>query len=140
MLSQVYEHLLSPMMIHRVNLDALLQLWLTLNNDTGHDDGISTSFDPSKTPQIPLGQTVVTGLLALVSSTPSLPVRTWVLVMQTLTLLANQKIPANNDHGGEVSMVEVMLSDENLMIVIMKFLSGMTSSVSVAATAQLSQV
>ncbi|OWF45700.1 baculoviral IAP repeat-containing protein 6-like isoform X2 [Mizuhopecten yessoensis] len=140
MLSQCYAHLFNNLIPQHTNLDALLQLWLTLNGE-GSSEGSSTqlTFDPSRTPLIPLSTTSMANMLALVNATPSLPVCTWVLVFQSLTLLANQKI-RSHPLGPEQSMVIPMMAERNLMAVITRFLSGTSEYGPIASAAQFSQV
>lgn len=140
MLSQCYAHLFNNLIPQHTNLDALLQLWLTLNGE-GSSDGTSSqlTFDPSRTPLIALSETSMANMLALVNGTPSMPVCTWVLVFQSLTLLANQKIRPN-PLGPEQSMVVAMLADRNLMAVITRFLSGTSEYGPIASAAQFTQV
>lgn len=121
MLSSAYDDLFSQLVQQRVNMDSLLQLWLTLNEEPPLDSTDSqTTFDPCRYPVVPLSVTSVTNLLACVAITPSLPVRTWVLVFHSLTLLANQRIGSEEQR----SMVVAMMADRNLVVIITKFLSG----------------
>lgn len=121
MLSSAYDNLFSQLVQQRVNMDSLLQLWLILNEETPPDATDSQSqFDPSRCPVVPLSVTSVTNLLACVAMTPSLPVRTWVLVFHSLTLLANLRIGTEEQR----SMVVAMMGDRNLVAIITKFLSG----------------
>jgi hypothetical protein len=63
----------------------------------------------------------VKNLLDVVASTPSIQLSTWVLVFQTLSLLANQKVATP---VGDQSMVVAMIADSNLITSIKMFLSG----------------
>ncbi|XP_069118544.1 baculoviral IAP repeat-containing protein 6-like isoform X2 [Argopecten irradians] len=140
MLSQCYAHLFNNLIPQHTNLDALLQLWLTLNGEGGSEGNTSQlAFDPSRTPLILLSATSMANMLALVNATPSLPVCTWVLVFQSLTLLANQKTRLH-PLGPEQSMVIPMLAERNLMAVITRFLSGTSEYGPIASAAQFSQV
>lgn len=136
MLSQCYEHLFRQLVPNRINLDALLQLWVTLNCDSGHDGGQIT-FDPTRTPLIPLSETAVANLLNVVALTPSIQLSTWVLVFQTLSLLANQKV---STPSGDKSMVVSMIADSNLILAIKKFLSGTSEHGPLASAVQYTQV
>ncbi|XP_076097651.1 dual E2 ubiquitin-conjugating enzyme/E3 ubiquitin-protein ligase BIRC6-like isoform X3 [Mytilus galloprovincialis] len=136
MLSQCYEHLFRQLVPNRINLDALLQLWVTLNCDSGHDGGQIT-FDPTRTPLIPLSETAVANLLNVVALTPSIQLSTWVLVFQTLSLLANQKV---STPSGDKSMVVSMIADSNLISAIKKFLSGTSEHGPLASAVQYTQV
>ena len=121
MLSSAYDDLFSQLVQQRVNMDSLLQLWLTLNEEPPLDSTDSqANFDPCRCPVVPLNVSSVTNLLACVAMTPSLPVRTWVLVFHSLTLLANLRIGSEEQR----SMVVAMMADRNLVVIITKFLSG----------------
>ena len=130
MLSHAFNDLFSQLLLQRVNLDSLLHLWLTLNEEPASDDNntIQSTFDPSRCPSVPLSVTSVSNLLACVSLTPNIPIQTWVLVFQSLTLLANLKISSETEAGIERSMVVAMLADSNLVPMITKFLSGSSFS------------
>ncbi|XP_041353670.1 baculoviral IAP repeat-containing protein 6-like isoform X2 [Gigantopelta aegis] len=126
MLSQCFNHLFAQLLTQRVNLETVLQLWLTMNDDGIHDDcPLQPSFDSSRVPSIPLDPLSVTNLLEAVVLTPNLPVRTWVFVFQALCLLSNQRTSAD---GADVSMVSAIISDNSLVQLLTKFLSGTSSS------------
>ena len=129
MLSCAFNDLFSQLLMQRVNLDSLLHLWLTLNEETSSEDNSGQStFDSSRCPSVPLSVTSVSNLLACVTLTPNVPIQTWVLVFQSLTLLANLKISSEMEGGIERSMVVAMLADSNLVPMITKFLSGSSFS------------
>lgn len=154
MLSQCFDSLFAQLLHQRVNLDSLLQLWLTLNEDSiNHDDGSTTSFDPARNPSILLNQTSVTSLLAALAWIPNIPVSTWVLAFHVLTLLCNQRVPSaqqagasssgsasSSSSGGLASMASVVITDSNLTPVLMKFLSGMVITGPASASFQSTQV
>ena len=129
MLSCAFNDLFNQLLLQRVNLDSLLHLWLTLNEESSAEESNGQmSFDPSRPPSIPLSLTSVGNLLACVALTPNIPIQTWVLVFQSLTLLANLKISSETEGGLERSMVVGMLADSNLVPMITKFLSGSSFS------------
>ena len=133
MLSTCFNNLFSQLQLHRLNLDALLLTWLTLNDETTQDENNQSVFDPTKVPSIPLISTAITSLLAALAWSPNLPIRTWVLAFQTLALLANLKYPmadnaASGNQGGERCLATVMISDSNLMSLLIRFLSGSYSA------------
>ena len=129
MLSCAFNDLFSQLLLQRVNLDSLLHLWLTLNEEPSSDDSNGQSmFDPTRSPTIPLSVTSVSNLLASVALTPNIPIQTWVLVFQSLTILANLKISSETEGGIERSMVVAILADSNLVPMITKFLSGSSFS------------
>lgn len=140
MLSQCFNHLFSQLLNRRVNLDTVLQLWLTMNEDSAHDDTpLHTSFDPSRIPSVPLTGSSLAHLLEAVVLTPNLPVRSWVFVFQTLCLFSNQRT-ASQVAGPDVSMVNAVLKESNLMPLLVKFLSGVSTSGPTAASIYYSQV
>lgn len=139
MLSSCYNNLLCHLLPHCSNLDSLLQLWLTLNSEGCMDASGSPVFDSSRTPLIPLSSSSVATLLEVLTAIPSLPISTWVLAFQSLTLVANQRLPSHSDVG-EMSMIVPLLSDANLMSVIKKFLSGTSENGPTASSVQFSTV
>ncbi|XP_067680641.1 baculoviral IAP repeat-containing protein 6-like isoform X2 [Haliotis asinina] len=140
MLSQCFNHLFSQLLNRRVNLDTVLQLWLTMNEDSAHDDTpLHTSFDPSRIPSVPLTGSSLAHLLEAVVLTPNLPVRSWVFVFQTLCLFSNQRT-ASGPTGPDISMVNAVLKESNLMPLLVKFLSGVSTSGPTAASIYYSQV
>jgi len=130
---------------HRVNIDTLLLLWLTLNEDTSQEENGTYIFDSSHIPSIPLSETAVSSLLEAIVHAPYVPVRTWVLTFQCLTLLANLKYtPQTNEATAASSeekwLAQSMLADPNLMNVFLKFLSWTNNQGMVISTQQHTQV
>ena len=124
MLSRAYDDLFGQLPLQRVNMDSLLQLWLTLNEENIMDNNTQHRlFDPSRIPIIPLSMTSVKNLLAAVATSPALPIRTWVMVFQCLTLTSNLKV-SGEEAGMERSMVVPMIGDPNLVALVTRFLSG----------------
>ena len=150
MLSMCFNSLFSHLQMQRVNLETLLLTWLTLNDEsTGEDSNQMTPFDPSKIPFITLQPSAVSSLLQALAMAPSVPVRTWVLAFHTLSLLANTKFSSSqssaglHQHMGIVPdrwMANVMVSDPNLMKVLMKFLSCSTVNSTSPSNSQTCQV
>lgn len=153
MLSTCFNNLFSQLQLHRLNLDALLLIWLTLNDDASQDEAAGptnrpAAFDASRTPNIPLNPTAISSLLSALSWLPNLPIRTWVLAFQTLTLLSNLKYPSTEASGGsgsgtqgsERSLATVIVSDSSLMSVLIRFLSGSYSASMTVAGHQSSEV
>lgn len=138
MLSSAYDNLFSQLLLQRVNMDSLLQLWLTLNEESPYDttDVSQSQFEASRSPVIPVSVTSITNLLACVAMQPSLPVRTWVLVFKSLTMLANLRIGFDE----QKSMVIAMMGDSNLVTIITKFLSGTSMSAPASAFDSNTQV
>ncbi|XP_062579414.1 baculoviral IAP repeat-containing protein 6-like [Saccostrea cucullata] len=139
MLSSCYNNLLCHLLPQCSNLDSLLQLWLTLNSEGNTDASGGPIFDSSRTPLILLSSSSVSTLLEVLTAIPSLPISSWVLAFQSLTLIANQRIPGLSEVG-EVSMIVPLLSDPNLISVIKKFLSGTSDNGPTASSVQFSTV
>ena len=148
MLSQCFNNLFVQLQLCRVNLDTLLNLWLTLNEDTGQDEsGHHNGFHPSHTPSIPLKPAAVTSLLQTLAWTPNIPVKSWVLSFQTLSMLTNLKCSessaaasASGSGGGEQWLASIMVADSNLVSTLVKFLSGSTMPGPLASSHQYTQV
>lgn len=155
MLSTCFNHLFSQLHLRRINLDVLLQIWLTLNDETASEDNGGPTFDPSRVPIITLDQSAVSSLLAALAWSPSVSARTWVLAFQTLTLMANIKY-SNDDglaqggaaaesantasHLAEKWLASFIITDNNLMTVLVKFLSGSGQQTSVTQAVQSAHV
>ncbi|KAH9496163.1 Baculoviral IAP repeat-containing protein 6, partial [Bulinus truncatus] len=133
MLSQCFERMFAHLRTGRVSLEAVLQLWLTLNEDqlpsetnaaVGATVGATSAhvFDPSRQPVITLSENAIASLLEVSVMLPCLPVRTWVYLLQSLCLLTNQR--HTNAQGVEISLAPYVLNDFNLAAMLTKFLSS----------------
>ncbi|CAL1542612.1 unnamed protein product [Lymnaea stagnalis] len=131
MLSQCFERMFSQLRSGRVNFEAVLQLWLTLNEDEPVGDvgattvnGVASAqvFDATRQPIIALSQHAVASLMEVGVMMPCLPVRTWVYLLQALCLLTNQR--HTNAQGIETSLAPCVLNDPNLAPLLTKFLSS----------------
>ena len=146
MLSMCFNNLFTQLQLQRVNLETLLLTWLTLNDETTQDENNHAVFDPSKIPSIPLNQNAVTSLLAALAWSPTIPVRTWVLAFQCLTLLSNLKCSdvvagaTGGSSGQDKWLATVMVADSNMMSVLIKFLSGTSLNGPVISSHQYTQV
>ncbi|CAH1791767.1 unnamed protein product [Owenia fusiformis] len=138
MLSQCFSQLFTQLQLQRVNLDTILELWLTLNDETSLDDNNQVTFDPTRVPSIGLDEQAVTSLLAALAWSPSVAVRTWALAFRTLTLLANVKV--SDRVGRDKWLATVMVADSNMRAVIVKFLSGSNPGGSSVAQNSCTQV
>ncbi|KAK5648597.1 hypothetical protein RI129_003489 [Pyrocoelia pectoralis] len=74
-----------------INIEHILQLWLTLN--CVHCDD---KFDPSAYPFIGLDPDAVNSLITTVAWSSGLSLRTWCSALQTLTMVCNMLQPGNN--------------------------------------------
>lgn len=167
MLSQCFDHLFAQLSQGRVSLDSVLQLWLTINHSStsgSHDDHAPRAFNAARVPTVPLGPTAVVHLMEAVMSAPMVSVRSWVFVLHTLCLLTNQRLDAAasgslDDEGavggrdssatsgtsgmdsmGSGMMASVVLTDPNLVPLILKFLSGSSSNSPSSSGLQFYQV
>uniref|UniRef100_A0A2C9JJC5 Dual E2 ubiquitin-conjugating enzyme/E3 ubiquitin-protein ligase BIRC6 n=1 Tax=Biomphalaria glabrata TaxID=6526 RepID=A0A2C9JJC5_BIOGL len=133
MLSQCFERMFAQLRTGRVSLEAILQLWLRLNEDQLPFEGASASstaagatnshaFDPTRQPVITLSENAVACLIEVSVMMPCLPVRTWVYLLQSLCLLTNQR--QTNAQGVEFSLAPCILNDSNLAPLLIKFLSS----------------
>jgi hypothetical protein len=137
MLSVCFSNLFARLPNGSVNLEALLQMWLTLNDDTGSPcadaGGGLMAFDTSRVPSITLDVSAVSGLLATLAALPSVHLRVWVLAFQALSLIANLKctsFAAASNVGSEVWIATVMIADSNLEAVLVKFLTDAPAAAS----------
>uniref|UniRef100_A0A8D0H8S2 Dual E2 ubiquitin-conjugating enzyme/E3 ubiquitin-protein ligase BIRC6 n=2 Tax=Sphenodon punctatus TaxID=8508 RepID=A0A8D0H8S2_SPHPU len=116
MLSTCFNKLFSMLQVHHVQLESLLQLWLTLSlnsSSSGSKDNSTDIFlyNASRTPVISLNQASVTSFLTVLAWYPNTLLRTWCLVLHSLTLMTNMQLNSGP-------------SNQNLIHVLVKFLSG----------------
>jgi baculoviral IAP repeat-containing protein 6 len=139
MLSVCFNNLFARLPSGSVNLEALLQLWLTLNDDTvsicSEANGGALTFDTSRVPSISLDMAAVSGLLATLVAMPSIPLRVWVLAFQTLSLVANLRCndaaeAAGGGGGSERWIATAMIANSNLDAVLEKFLTDAPAAAS----------
>ncbi|XP_069036040.1 baculoviral IAP repeat-containing protein 6 isoform X3 [Lepisosteus oculatus] len=131
MLSACFNKLFSMLQVHHVQLESLLQLWLTLSMNSGsagsEENGSDVFlFNASRVPTIPLNQASISSFLTVLAWYPNTSLRTWCLVLHSLTLMTNMQLSAvpNNAMGAHESTAQLMVSDPNLLHVLVRFLSG----------------
>ncbi|KAJ8418302.1 hypothetical protein AAFF_G00140110 [Aldrovandia affinis] len=131
MLSACFNKLFSMLQVHHVQLESLLQLWLTLslNSCSGGSEENGSDvfmFNASRVPTIPLNQASISSFLTVLAWYPNTSLRTWCLVLHSLTLMTNmQHSPASsNAMGAHESTAQQMVSDPTLVHVLVRFLSG----------------
>ncbi|KAJ8250600.1 hypothetical protein COCON_G00225220 [Conger conger] len=131
MLSACFNKLFSMLQVHHVQLESLLQLWLTLslNSCSGGSEESSSDvflFNASRVPTIPLNQASISSFLTVLAWYPNTSLRTWCLVLHSLTLMTNmQQSPgSSNAMGAQESTAQQMVSDPTLVHVLVRFLSG----------------
>ncbi|GCB61656.1 dual E2 ubiquitin-conjugating enzyme/E3 ubiquitin-protein ligase BIRC6 isoform X1 [Scyliorhinus torazame] len=131
MLSACFNKLFSMLQVHHVQLESLLQLWLTLsmnacsvgNEDAGADVFL---FNASRVPTIPLNQASISSLLTVLAWYPNTSLRTWCLVLHSLTLMTNMQlnVAPSNSMVLQENTAQVMVSDPNMIHVLVRFFSG----------------
>uniref|UniRef100_A0A3P8PMR4 Dual E2 ubiquitin-conjugating enzyme/E3 ubiquitin-protein ligase BIRC6 n=1 Tax=Astatotilapia calliptera TaxID=8154 RepID=A0A3P8PMR4_ASTCA len=129
-LSACFNKLFSMLLVHHVQLESLLQLWLTLSLNTcsgGSEESGSDIFlfNASRVPTIPLNQASISSFLTVLAWYPNTSLRTWCLVLHSLTLMTN--MPACG-HSTNESTAQQMVSDPNLIHVLVRFLSGSSTN------------
>ncbi|XP_064411867.1 baculoviral IAP repeat-containing protein 6 isoform X3 [Latimeria chalumnae] len=131
MLSACFNKLFSMLLVHHVQLESLLQLWLTLSlnsSSTGSEENGTDIFlfNSSRMPAILLNQASITSFLTVLAWYPNTSLRTWCLVLHSLTLMTNMQLNSGptSGMGAQESTAQLMVSDPNLIHVIVRFLSG----------------
>ncbi|XP_042747275.1 baculoviral IAP repeat-containing protein 6 isoform X6 [Lagopus leucura] len=131
MLSACFNKLFSMLQVHHVQLESLLQLWLTLSlnsSSSGSKDSGADIFlyNANRIPVISLNQASVTSFLSVLAWYPNTLLRTWCLVLHSLTLMTNMQFNAGPSSaiGAQESTAQLLVSDPNLIHVLVKFLSG----------------
>ncbi|KAL0964404.1 hypothetical protein UPYG_G00323370 [Umbra pygmaea] len=130
MLSACFNKLFSMLQVHHVQLESLLQLWLTLSLNScsgGSEEGGSDifMFNASRVPTIPLNQASISSFLTVLAWYPNTSLRTWCLVLHSLTLMTNMPSNASSSGlGAPESTAQQMVSDPTLVHVLVRFLSG----------------
>ncbi|XP_046884773.1 baculoviral IAP repeat-containing protein 6 isoform X4 [Hypomesus transpacificus] len=131
MLSACFNKLFSMLQVHHVQLESLLQLWLTLslNSCSGGSEESGSDiflFNASRVPTIPLNQASISSFLTVLAWYPNTSLRTWCLVLHSLTLMTNMPPCAASNGMASVheSTAQQMVSDPTLVHVLVRFLSG----------------
>lgn len=134
MLMEVFETIFSDLHLEDswLNLEQVLQLWLTLNGDISDSHKFTVSSGSSK---IPFGEKAVQGLLKALASHPNLKIRGWCLGFQCLIYSISSK--PNVDP--ETELVQTMygtpenymkkvglqiIQNENFEKMLLRFFSG----------------
>ncbi|XP_059504666.1 baculoviral IAP repeat-containing protein 6 isoform X9 [Stegostoma tigrinum] len=131
MLSACFNKLFSMLQVHHVQLESLLQLWLTLNMNAcsaGNEDAGTDVFlfNASRVPTISLSQASISSLLTVLAWYPNTSLRTWCLVLHSLTLMTNMQlnVAPSNSMVLQENTAQVMVSDPNMIHVLVRFFSG----------------
>nr|XP_033791570.1 baculoviral IAP repeat-containing protein 6 isoform X2 [Geotrypetes seraphini] len=129
-LSACFNKLFSMLQVHHIQLESLLQLWLTLSLNSssgGKEHGADIfSYNANRIPIITLNQASLTSFLTVLAWYPNTLLRTWCLVLHSLTLMTNMQLNSgpSNSIGVQESTAQLLVSDSNLIHVLVKFLSG----------------
>ncbi|XP_059612083.1 baculoviral IAP repeat-containing protein 6 [Phlebotomus argentipes] len=88
MLILVFDNIFSDFHESWLNLEQVLQMWLTLNGELG-DKTPTGNFMAMEAPRIPFGRNAIQGLLSALSWHPNIKLRAWCLGFQCLALACN---------------------------------------------------
>uniref|UniRef100_A0A2M4B0Q4 Putative secreted protein n=1 Tax=Anopheles triannulatus TaxID=58253 RepID=A0A2M4B0Q4_9DIPT len=135
MLTEVFDKILTdlPQIDSWLNLEKVLQLWLTLNGETlEHMPGSSaTGLNPYSFPKIPFGDRAVRGLIRALATHPSVKLRAWCLGFQCLILACKPHFEADCLETNSISsdnhfrrMGNLIVRDELFDAMLLRFLSG----------------
>ncbi|MEQ2236532.1 Baculoviral IAP repeat-containing protein 6 [Ilyodon furcidens] len=133
-LSACFNKLFSMLQVHHVQLESLLQLWLTLSLNTcsgGSEDSGSDIFlfNASRIPTIPLNQASISSFISVLAWYPSTSLRTWCLVLHSLTLMTNMPLSASSSvMNSQDNTAQQMVSDPTLVHVLVRFLSSSSTN------------
>ncbi|XP_029377805.1 baculoviral IAP repeat-containing protein 6 isoform X4 [Echeneis naucrates] len=143
MLSACFNKLFSMLQVHHVQLESLLQLWLTLSLNTCSGSSEETGsdiflFNASRVPTIPLNQASISSFLSVLAWYPNTSLRTWCLVLHSLTLMTNMSACASSSGmSSQESTAQQMVSDPTLVHVLVRFLSGSSTNGTSQHTSQV---
>ncbi|XP_056423373.1 baculoviral IAP repeat-containing protein 6 isoform X3 [Hyla sarda] len=131
MLSACFNKLFSMLQVYHVQLESLLQLWLTLSLNSSSTGGKENGSDlflyhANRVPVISLNQASITSFLTVLAWHPNTLLRTWCLVLHSLTLMTNMQLNSgpSSTIGAQENTAQLLVSDPNLLHVLVKFLSG----------------
>ncbi|XP_028983369.1 baculoviral IAP repeat-containing protein 6 isoform X2 [Betta splendens] len=142
-LSACFNKLFSMLQVHHVQLESLLQLWLTLSLNTcpGSSEESGTDiflFNASRVPTIPLNQASINSFLTVLAWYPNTSLRTWCLVLHSLTLMTNMSVcGSSNGMTSHASTAQQIVSDSTLVHVLVRFLSGSSTNGTSQHTSQV---
>ncbi|XP_062702655.1 baculoviral IAP repeat-containing protein 6 isoform X3 [Aedes albopictus] len=141
MLTEVFDNILCD--LHLVdswlNLEKILQLWLTLNGETLEQVPGSSApgLNAYSFPKIPFGDRAVHGLLKALATHPNIKLRAWCLGFQCLILACKPHFEADYiDSNSATSdnhfrkMGNLIVGDENFEKMLLRFFSGVDQSIS----------
>ncbi|XP_053681780.1 baculoviral IAP repeat-containing protein 6 isoform X2 [Sabethes cyaneus] len=141
MLTEVFDNILCD--LHLVdswlNLEKILQLWLTLNGETLEQVPGSNApgLNAYSFPKIPFGDRAIHGLLNALATHPNIKLRAWCLGFQCLILACKPHFEADYMDANCTSsdnhfrrMGNLIVSDDNFEKMLLRFFSGVDQSLS----------
>lgn len=141
MLTEVFDNILCD--LHLVdswlNLEKILQLWLTLNGETLEQVPGSNApgLNAYSFPKIPFGDRAIHGLLNALATHPNIKLRAWCLGFQCLILACKPHFEADYIDANCTSsdnhfrrMGNLIVSDDNFEKMLLRFFSGADQSLS----------
>lgn len=136
MLMDVFETIFTDLHLEDswLNLEQVLQLWLTLNGDNGSNDSPKISFNNLQS-KIPFGEKAVNGLLKALAAHPGLKIRGWCLGFLCLIYSVSSKtnssdiiVPSTDlnpfDGGYNKKIGLLIIQNENFEKMLLRFFSG----------------
>lgn len=107
MLMMVFDNIFADLHVQDswLNLEQVLQLWLTLNGELSDKSGSLAGFNAGETPKIPFGHNAVHGLLSALCWHPGIKLRTWCLGLQCLILACNPHFSFEMISGSKIQLL-----------------------------------
>ncbi|XP_032684948.1 baculoviral IAP repeat-containing protein 6 isoform X6 [Odontomachus brunneus] len=132
MLTKCFDKMFTDLYLQQnngMNLELVLQLWLTLNMDTPNEHSHSSSqFDSSLTPVIPLSLAAISNLISALSWHSGISLRAWCLGLQCLTIVCNQSLQRYQGLDGFATsgfcVASCIVKEHNTGPMLLRLLSG----------------
>lgn len=141
MLMEVFETIFTDLHLEDswLNLEQVLQLWLTLNGDSASNENSSKIVFNNLQSKIPFGEKAVNGLLKALASHPELKIRGWCLGFLCLIYSISGKGPVDpNDTSFEGNYNKkigtMILQNENFQKLLLRFFSGIYKNNSIQSS------
>ncbi|XP_055591797.1 baculoviral IAP repeat-containing protein 6-like isoform X1 [Uranotaenia lowii] len=141
MLTEVFDNILGDLHLidSWLNLEKILQLWLTLNGETLEQVPGSNApgLNAYSFPKIPFGDRAVHGLLKALATHSNIKLRAWCLGFQCLILACKPHFEADYMDANSTSsdnhfrkMGNLIVNDDNFEKMLLRFFSGVDQSIS----------
>lgn len=130
MLMDVFEKIFTDLHLEDswMNLEQVLQLWLTLNGDSATNETSTKIVFTNLQSKIPFGEKAVNGLLKALASHPELKIRGWCLGFLCLIYSISSKGFVQPEESFECSYNKkiglMILQNENFQKMLLRFFSG----------------